>query len=68
MSNVVLNTPADCAALIPTQLAEAFDCKELAAALKIQLPVAQKTAYCLREMGALQMVGKRGKAFLYARV
>ncbi len=67
VDRVVLMTPADCAALIPTHLPQAFDCKELANALKIQLPLAQKTAYCLREMGALRIIGKRGRATLYER-
>jgi hypothetical protein len=67
VDSVVLTSPSDCSALIPAQLSETFDCKELAAALKIQPPIAQKMAYCLREMGALQVVGKRKRAFLYAR-
>lgn len=65
---VVITTPADFIALLPTQLAQPFDCKELAAALKIQRPLAQKMAYCLREMGALEVRGKRGRAFLYSCV
>jgi hypothetical protein len=67
IDSVVLTSPLDCAALIPAHLPETFDCKELATALKIQPPIAQKMAYCLREMGALQVVGKRRRALLYQR-
>jgi hypothetical protein len=65
--SVTLTNPRECAALIPQSVAETFECKELAEALNIQRPIAQKMAYCLREMGALQVVGKRRNAFLYAR-
>ncbi|MFN8371729.1 MAG: hypothetical protein U0694_02475 [Anaerolineae bacterium] len=67
VESIVLVTPQDCAALIPPTLTEPFDCKELASAVHIQRPLAQKMAYCLREMGALQVTGKRGKALLYAK-
>jgi hypothetical protein len=68
VERVTFDAPHDFAALIPASLPTSFDCKELAAALRIQRPLAQKMAYSLREMGVLNVVGKRGKAYLYGRV
>jgi len=61
-------TPADLAELVPASLAEPFTTSDLAAAIGRPRRLAQRTAYCLREMGAIQAVGKEGNAFLYARV
>jgi hypothetical protein len=61
--------PADLLRLLPPSVlahdAAPFTTSDLAAALKERKPLAQKTAYCLRESGVLQVVGKRGNAFLY---
>ena len=48
-------------------LAEPWTTAELAAAIGKPRWLARKMAYCLREMGALEAVGKRGNAILYAR-
>ena len=63
----LFETPADMRALLPTALAEPFTTAELAAAIVKPRWLAQKMAYCLREMGAIAPVGKRGNAILYAR-
>jgi hypothetical protein len=55
------------AALLPPDLPEAFTTADIAAGLKTPLWLAQKTAYCLREMGAIELVGKDGRSILYAR-
>ncbi|HVU13535.1 MAG TPA: hypothetical protein VHD90_19785 [Phototrophicaceae bacterium] len=55
----------DFAALIPADLPSEFDSGELAKAIHEQRHIAQKMAYCLREMGVLRISGKRGKALLY---
>ena len=60
--------PADLAALIPSDLHEPFSTADLARALKEPRRLAQQMAYCLREMGVLVPVGKRGNAILYARL
>ena len=60
-------TPADIAALIPTGLAQPFTTLELAAAVGRPRWLAQKMAYCLREMGTITPVGKRGNAILYVQ-
>lgn len=60
-------SPDDLAALLPEALPEPFDTAELAQALGRTRRLAQRMAYCLREMGALTPVGKRGRSVLYAR-
>ena len=74
--------PAAFAAFLPEALDEPFDTAELASAIgrarrrglgdasaSPECPrwLAQKIAYCLRVMGAIEIVGKRGNAVLYAR-
>ena len=64
---VPLSTPSDYAALIPKQLPDIFDTQELSQALGLSRSLAQKMAYCLREMAALEVAGRRGRARLYRR-
>lgn len=59
------HAPADMAALLPGALARPFLTSDLAAALGCPRWLAQKMAYCLREMGAITAVGKRGNAIAY---
>lgn len=63
----LFKTPADMGALLPSALAEPFTTSDLAAAIAKPRRLAQKMAYCLREMGAIAAVGKRGNAILYTR-
>ena len=60
-------TPADMGALIPPALNEPFTTSDLASAVGRPRRLAQKMAYCLRKMGAITPVGKRGNAILYTR-
>lgn len=53
--------------LLPPGLSSPFTVKELAAACGINTPLAKKTAYCLRHMGAINWTGKRGRAYLYEK-
>jgi len=57
----------DLAALLPNNLPEPFDTADLADALGRGRRLAQRMAYCLRKMGALTPVGKRGQSVLYER-
>jgi hypothetical protein len=59
--------PADMMALLPPDLVEPFTTSDLAAAMARPRWLAQKMAYCLREMGAIDPVGKQGNAILYTR-
>ncbi len=63
----LFETPADVAALLPPDLAEPFTTSDLAAAIAKPRWLAQKMAYCLREMDVIAAVGKRGHAILYTR-
>ena len=63
----LFETPADLGALLPAALPEPFSTADLAAASAHPRRLAQKMAYCLREMGAIKAVGKRGNAILYTR-
>ncbi len=64
----LFETPADLSALVPDDLVEPFTTCELAAAIAKPRRLAQKMAYCLREMNAIEPVGKSGNAWLYARI
>jgi len=64
----LFETPADMVALLPGDLSEPFTTGDLAGAMGRPRRLAQRMAYCLREMGAIEVVGKRRSAFLYARV
>jgi hypothetical protein len=63
----LFETPADMGALVPAALTEPFTTAELAEVTGHPLWLAQKMAYCLREMGALLPAGKRGRGILYVR-
>ena len=57
--------PADMAALLPKGLPDTFTTADLAQALDAPRWLAQKMAYCLREMGGINQIGKRGGSYLY---
>jgi hypothetical protein len=58
---------ADAAQLLPAELPEAFDTAELAHAGGFDRRLAQQMTYCLRALGVLEPVGKRGGAVLHRR-
>jgi hypothetical protein len=57
----------DVSALMPRELPGQFTTSDLAQVMGIQRWLAQKMAYCLREMGEIVPVGKRGRSILYGR-
>ncbi len=59
--------PADFAALLPAALPEPFTSGKIANALGARPSQGQKIAYCLRHMGAIELVGKQGNAYQYRR-
>lgn len=64
--SVELRSTSDLLAHLPlTALPTDFDTAELAAALDRPRWFAQKVAYCLRQTGAAQLCGKRGRSQLY---
>jgi hypothetical protein len=60
-------TPADMGELLPPGLGEPFTTSDLAAAIARPRRLAQRMAYCLREMGVIEAVGKEHNAIRYAR-
>jgi hypothetical protein len=52
--------------LIPTDLPEPFSSKDLAEGIDQPRWIAQQVAYCLRHMGAIDVVAKNGNALLYS--
>ncbi len=61
------STPEEIAELLPRYLEEPFSTSDLAAAVSRPRRLAQRMAYCLREMGEIEAVGKQGNAILYRR-
>ncbi|MFW6184630.1 MAG: hypothetical protein ACOC8X_12595 [Chloroflexota bacterium] len=57
--------PADILAMIPRDLPEQFTTADMAAAMDAPRWLAQKAAYCLRNMDAIVHIGKRGRSYLY---
>jgi hypothetical protein len=58
-------TPEDFRALLPDSLPQPFTTADLAAARACSRGLAQKMAFCLRQMQVLEIVGKQGNALLY---
>jgi hypothetical protein len=63
----LFETPAEQGELIPADLAEPFTTAQLAESLGRPLWLAQKMAYCLRQIGVITAAGKRGRGLLYVR-
>jgi len=59
------HSAGDLMQIIPDELPSPFHTGHLAESLNIQRWVAQRIAYCLRETGAVEQVGKQGNAWLY---
>jgi len=67
LDQVDFNNPSDYAAFLPATLPAAFTTRDLAEQSGCPLYLAQKMVYCLRRMGALEVVGKRRNAPIYKR-
>ncbi len=65
---VTLRDTADLLRLLPTGLDEQFTTGEIARLAPMPRWLAQKMAYCLRKMGALEALGKQGNSWLYRAV
>lgn len=58
---------SDLLKLLPAKLPRPFHTGHLAEGLGVQRWIAQRIAYCLRHMGAVEEAGKTGNAILYRR-
>lgn len=67
VGSVPLSSLDDFAALLPPDLPPEFDVTDLAKAVKQQKVLARKMAYCLRALGVIELIGRRGRAHLYRR-
>ena len=61
----VFEQPADWQVLLPAKLEGDFTTNDLAEAIGIRRPLAQKMAYCLRKVSVIETIGRRGRANLY---
>jgi hypothetical protein len=52
---------------LPAGVGDAFDTADIASIGMLPRRTAQQMAYCLRRMGEIVEVGKRGNAVLYSR-
>lgn len=66
VEQVVLASPADYRRFLPETLPASFTNHDLAAAAHQPLYLTQKMTYCLRQIGVIESVGRRGRAALYA--
>lgn len=60
-----LRTRWDVVELVPCSLPRPFHTGHLADCLQVKRWLAQRIAYCFREMGAVRQVGKQGNTLLY---
>jgi hypothetical protein len=60
-----LQTAADLTRLVPCPLPRTFHTGHLAESLRVHRCVAQRIAYCFRQMGAVREVAKQGNTCLY---
>jgi hypothetical protein len=64
-TSVRLRRPADLIKLMPARLPAEFHTLTLSQLCNVRRDVAQRIAYCLREMQAIEPIGKQGNAILY---
>jgi hypothetical protein len=63
--SIQLRRAADLIELVPARLPTQFHTGQLAELAGIRRHVAQRIAYCLREMEAIEQIGKQGNSLLY---
>jgi hypothetical protein len=65
MSRFIFDRPDDFRVFIPTDLPQIFTVRDLEKLSEQPRNLARKMAYCLREMGVIEFIGKRGRALAY---
>jgi hypothetical protein len=66
LDRVAFRTPEDIVAMLPALPSRPFSTRELAAHLRCDTVLAQRTLYCLRAVGIVEPAGMRGRAPLHA--
>lgn len=67
LESTTYRTRADLRRCLPVGLPKEFHTGHLAEKLQVERWTAQRIAYCLRETGALHVVGKQGNALIYSK-
>lgn len=67
LDSVPIPDSASAVALLPAGVPDEFDTADIASIGRLPRRTAQQMAYCLRKMGEIVEVGKRGNAVLYSR-
>lgn len=65
VANHTFNTPQDFAELLPPDLLDTFTTSDIANTSGLSKRLVGKMAYCLREIGIIEVVGKRRNSILY---
>ena len=65
MSQFVFTKPDDFRVFIPLGLPQIFTVRDLAKLSGLPCYLARKMAYCLREMGVIELMGKRSRSLAY---
>jgi hypothetical protein len=65
MSRFIFDRPDDFRVFIPTDLPQIFTVRDLEKLSEQPRNLARKMAYCLREMGVIELVGRRSRALAY---
>jgi hypothetical protein len=68
METHTYHNPSELSALIPSGLPKYFTTNDIASTGSMPRWLAQKMAYCLRNMGVIEQVGKKGRSNLYALI
>lgn len=63
----LFRSPEEVAGLLPADLPQRFTTADIAEACGIRRRLAQRMAYCLRKMEAIERIGNKGRAYLYER-
>lgn len=66
VSRHIFRKPHDFLNFIPKDLSDPFTTSDLAEDIEQPRWLAQKMAYCLRHMGAIKVIGKKGNSLLYS--
>ena len=66
VDSVTFSKLADYMDMMPASLQTPFTHREMSKAMKVPIWVSTRMSYCLRKMGALYVVGKRGRALMLA--
>jgi len=66
--STLLSSTGDLTELLPGDLPEPFTTANLAEQAGVPRRLAQQTVYCLRELNAIEIIGKTGNSIEYARV